>query len=355
MSISRRGLLAAGLAVAAVGAMGVASTMNASADDTPVVAESDPTQTPPALLPSGKVPRPVVMGEPGSSSAALAAAGASAAKDVIEPGSDPTAFAPKGESGQITTSTTDVAPPLPPTLKAPGPDEVGYAYAGGRQYAVTEGASGTLTIANPRLGSNDWHSLAEFAVSTRDDDGTPFQAVEVGWTVDPTTFGDADNPQPHLFVYHWVNGQESCYGCGFVPLLSSSVKVGSIPAAGARFFGLMHANGAWWIAYDTEYIGSFPDSLWGGRFTRSGLVQGFGEVAYPKVQGQPCSQMGNGHAPANPADANAAKISSWSYNNGPAVQISLINPLNIVPPAPYPNFPILDSLRSIRYGGTANC
>lgn len=38
--------------------------------------------------------------------------------------------------------------------------------------------------------------------------------VEVGWTVDRELNGDA---QPHLFVYHWVDGQATCYnGCGFV-------------------------------------------------------------------------------------------------------------------------------------------
>src|SRR4051812_18450242 len=94
---SRRGLLAAGLAVAVVGALGVASTLNAGAEqivgtdqtagtsDQPfsVVdptdsaaapagsADADDTSTPPPLLPWGAHPEEVSKGEEGASSQTL--------------------------------------------------------------------------------------------------------------------------------------------------------------------------------------------------------------------------------------------------------------------------------------------
>ena len=238
MSISRRGLLAAGLAVAAVGTIGVVSTMNASADETPAVVTTatDPTETPPRLLPTGARPRPVIKGRVGASSDALGAAGASAATDVVNPRSEGTAFAPKGQSGLITKSETSVPPPAPPvrTDAIQGDSFVSYTYAGGRQYAVTDGVSGLMTISNPTLAQNDWHTLGEFAVQTADRQ----QTVEVGWTVDRTTFGD---DQTHLFVYHWVDGQESCYNCAFVPYSKATVRPGDVlPANAIKLFGIMH-------------------------------------------------------------------------------------------------------------------
>jgi len=85
---SRRGLLAAGLAVAVVGALGVASTLNASAeeqvtgspgaDQQPVAAaptSSAGVATPPPLLPWGARPERVRKGPAGVSARTLRADG----------------------------------------------------------------------------------------------------------------------------------------------------------------------------------------------------------------------------------------------------------------------------------------
>ena len=315
VSISRRGLIAAGLAVAAVGAIGITSTMNAGAAETPTTADEvvDPTEVPPALLPNGEKPRPIKLGRPGASSTALAAAGASAAAD--SPGPRTTAFGPKGQSrrsGVLRHSNTVVPPPLPPTGKASPTDDAYYFYAVGKQSAVTDGVSALFTVATPKVGPNDWHSLAEIAVQSEDEQ----QIVEVGWTVDRKTFGD---DQTHLFVYHWVDGKESCYNCDFVPYSKAEAKVGMVLAKDpSKLFGIERNNGAWWIAYDTEWIGSFPDKLWNGSFTQSGLVQVFGEVASTTTT--PCSQMGNGKTPD---DSEAAKLSSVTYENGPPVKLKV--------------------------------
>ena len=66
------------------------------------------------------------------------------------------------------------------------------------------------------MATGDFHSLAELAVLSSDGQ----QIVEVGWTVDRGLNGDDD---PHLFVFHWVDGVGTCYnGCGFVPITDGS-------------------------------------------------------------------------------------------------------------------------------------
>jgi len=314
VSISRRGLLAAGLAAVAVGSIGIASTMSAGAAETPTAANAvDLAQTPPALLPNGEKPRPIKRGQRGASSKALAAAGASAAMD--SPGPRSTAFGPKGRTGRngVLESSTTSVPPLPPTAKAAADEEdVNFLYALGRQTAVTDGVSALLTVANPYLGTDEWHTLAEIAVQTADEQ----QTVEVGWTVDRKTFGDEET---HLFVYHWFNGKKTCYNCDFIPYSKASIKPGAILAEDpGKLFGIQRNKGAWWIAYDTEWIGSFPDSAWEGKFTQGGLVQVFGEVASPTKTS--CSEMGNGDVPSS---GNATKISNTAFVNGPLVKLEV--------------------------------
>jgi hypothetical protein len=364
VSISRRGLLAAGLAVAVVGAMGVVSTMNANADDSPdAVAGStvDLTQTPPPLLVNGQVPRPIVEGRAGASSQALTAAGASAAADVVDPNADTTAFAPKGEVGD-TTGVTVAPPPLPPTsrLKA-ATSTVDFYYAGGGQDAVVEGVGASGTIHAPTFGQRDWHTLGEVALlhlQNPDTDNEIAQTVEVGWTRDRTTFGDNNI---HLFVYHWVDSTPSCYGCGFVPLATASIRPGAVLAettgTDTKTFGILHSGAGWWIQYDTEWIGMFPDSLWADSaatdgFTKSNVVKMFGAVAVPK--GSPvCSAMGSGIKPANDADQTAAKFASVKFQNGPAVHLSLLPADKQAPLGVAPQFGqiLSKSATTARYGG----
>ena len=340
MSISRRGLIAAGLAVAVVGTLGVVSTMNAGAAETPTSSVAgdgtavDAAEVPPALLPWGAVPHPVRKGKFGASSEALAAAGASAATDDTSSSRRVTAFGPKGQSrrgGVLQTSETSV-PPLPPSRAATANTEVDYLYTVGQQSAVTDGVAGLFTVAKPTVAPADWHSLAEAAVQSADG----LQVVEVGWTVDRSTFGDEET---HLFVYHWVDGQPTCYGCDFLQY-SKTVAPGAILAEGTtKQFGIQHFNSAWWIAYDSEWIGSFPDKLWAGRFVQSGMVQVFGEVAASSAQ--PCTQMGNGKTPESTA---AARIGSVTYVNGPTVALRVNATTDV-----YATAQLSD--RTFRYGG----
>jgi len=406
---SRRGLLAAGLAVVVAGALGVASTLNAGAEqitgapDRPASItgpDAEDDSTPPAVLPWGERPERIRKGRAGANSRSLRADGFDAASNDANGSEVPRGrYAPKGRSGKnsyLKTEVTDVAPPEPSadpsattaptatatatatatdpatttttsspsqttvatttgttlTTTAPavatstvppdgGESKVTYLYNVGSQMAETDGFYTNATIGKPVLGKADYHTLAELAVQSADGQ----QIVEVGWNVDRVVNGDDD---PHLFVYHWVNRTPSCYnGCGFEQY-SKNVKPGDTLAYDVtKKFGIQYANGAWWIAFDSEWIGYFPEKLWndqGVKFSRSGLVQVFGEVA--AASDKPCTQMGNGQSPDK--SSSAAMLSSVTYLNGPTVAMTIRSTSDVYSVAAL-------STRSFRYGGPGAC
>jgi neprosin-like protein len=373
---SRRGLLAAGLAVAVAGAIGVVSTLNAGAEQitgapgltTPVAGtptgDVPATGTPPALLPWGERPTSIRKGRAGADSKTLRAQGADAAPEDASGSVQPKGrYGPKGRTGRTTSSSllsekTDVPPPLPPSAKADEDYNVDYIYSTARQEVVSDGVYSTITIAKPWLADEDYHTLAELAVQS----GDSKQIVEVGWTVDRRTNNGSEDP--HLFVYHWVNKQESCYnGCGWVQY-SKNVKPGDTLPLGTKRFGIQFTNGAWWIAYDSEWIGSFPAELWteeGVTFEQTGLVQLFGEVAVSNEE-KTCTDMGNAVNPLDPdpkVAATSAYFTTTAYIN-PSVSMDFSYPAldkevgktaeqlsyyGIKPAPP----------RSFRYGGGGTC
>ncbi|GAA0473204.1 hypothetical protein Ade02nite_86650 [Paractinoplanes deccanensis] len=333
------------------GAFGVASTLSADAEQItpPTAAEAsaavEAPPTPPATLPWGERPKKLKRGQAGASSKSLRASGlAAAANDTSGSVIPKDEEGPKGRfrnaGDQLRTEKTDVAPPEPPSDSQD--QTVNYLYNTGMQYAETDGVYANVTISKPRLEETDYHSLAELALQSADGR----QIVEVGWTVDRLVNGDDD---PHLFVYHWVDKQPSCYnGCGFVPY-SKNIKPGdTLPQDVSKKFGIQYFKNAWWIAYDTEWVGYFPETLWNDKgisFNRSGLIQVFGEVASTTTT--PCwTQMGNGKTPKK--DGAAAKLASVTYLNGPTVELKIGSST----PA---YTPYNQTLRTFQYGGPGPC
>ncbi|MDH6114575.1 hypothetical protein P3T36_000974 [Kitasatospora sp. MAP12-15] len=170
-----------------------------------------------------------------------------------------------------------------------------FSYVSGQQTTDANGAGVTMMQATPYVASAQGHSLQELSVQDANQQST----VEVGWTVDPQVNGDY---LPHLFVFHWVDGQVSCYnGCGFVPATGTSARPGmAVTSGAAATYQIDHDAGtqAWWIYYNGQAVGDFPDSLWqdptthADTFTRAQLVSAFGEVADPDPVSR--SWMGNG-------------------------------------------------------------
>lgn len=274
MSISRRGLIAAGLAVATAATVGFASITAAGASQI----------NPADLTPPG-----------GNVANRMSAAG--------RPGQPVARYAPKGRPGAT------AARPAVSALAAPS-----YLYGVARQVAISDGTYGTMTVAQPKLADEDFHSLGELAVQSADSD----QIVEIGWTVDRSVNGD---DRPHLFVYHWVDGVGACYnGCGFVQHSAVAKPGMALPVNAPALFAIQHFQAAWWVMYGGEWVGYFPDTLWGGRFTKAGLTQWFGEVAASSAT--PCTDMGTG---AYASSAAAATVSGVGFFNGPGVNLGLDN------------------------------
>jgi hypothetical protein len=182
-----------------------------------------------------------------------------------------------------------------------------YYYSGAYQFVISPGSSAFLTQHLPWLVPADYHSLAEMAVQSAD----TRQIVEVGWTVDRGVNGD-DNP--HLFVYHWVDGAGTCYnGCGWVQ--SSPTRFPGMRLAydgTASEYMIQHREGNWWIGYQGEWIGYFPGSLWTVSFTQSGIIQWFGELAADPGTVPPHSFIGN-YYQGTSGNSNTAKMSQISF------------------------------------------
>jgi hypothetical protein len=213
-----------------------------------------------------------------------------------------------------------------------------FFYGSVYQYGTSDGAWGFYTVTRPSLSAADSHTLAEMNVSSADTK----QAVEIGFTVDRGLYGD---DLPRLFTFHWVDGQPICYNCGLVQY-SPTIRPGmALDVGSTHQFTIRHFQGNWWIGYDLTWVGYYPDSWWGGRYTQAGLIEWYGEVA--TSSSTPCSDMGNGLLSSS---LDAARIMGIGYWNGPALNLTVI-------PHTYTQAysATIFSENNIRYGGPGFC
>jgi len=247
-------------------------------------------------------------------------------------------YGPKGRPPLVGADARDAG-----AIRAADAASISFLYGTAYQRAVSDGAFGYFTVAKPVLATGDAHSLAELAVQS----SNQRQIVEVGWTVDRAVNGDAD---PHLFVFRWVNGVPGCYnGCGFVPYNQPGGPVAGmrLPIDGpgwSQYFTIRHYGTNWWIGFRQQWVGYFPDSLWGGTFNKTGLVQWFGEVA--GATSAPCTDMGNG---AFAGSTTAASILNMGFWAGPATAITT----GATHPAYYTTSKTASG--AMRYGGPGAC
>lgn len=219
--------------------------------------------------------------------------------------------------------------------------------------------SGNLHIYNTYLDTSmDAHTLGELAVIA----GSPRNIVEVGSTNDVAVCGAGNSPC--LFVYWWKNGVPQCYnGCGYVPYTPTCSVLANycageslLPVAGtgvAKKFQITYSGGAWWIAYDLQWIGYFPGTLWtastpsgpGVTFDKFTDAKGFYEVA-TKTTGDltPCTDMGNGQLSSS---GTAARVGSLSF----ASSTTPATAENFLAHADAPYTATWLSTRTIRAGG----
>jgi neprosin-like protein len=236
-------------------------------------------------------------------------------------------------SAKAKSLVTGLGKSVPPMVNAPTkltPAGTFYKYAVGKQTPATppSGVSDTCTVAKPYINPTyDWHTLCEVAVQSADEQ----QIVEIGWTRDMATYGDNN---VHLFVYHWVNGVDTCYdGCGYVDYATNTTTYAGMSLEGVlqtdKIFAIERTANAWWLGYDGQWIGSMPDTIWTGAtpsvttFKQANLVQFFGEVAVGTDTAS-CADMGAGPTMHVAGTTGAAAIKSVTYSGQPTSSVGLL-------------------------------
>ncbi len=213
----------------------------------------------------------------------------SAIRGGLPPKKLPTAKVPK-RSPLATSKTKTTACPTYGSLT------VCWDYATRKQTLIdsADGMSIDASVVKPTLYGGDHHSLAQMTLI----DGTygNENVVELGWTVDPGTYGGSSNP--HLFVSHWINGIWQCYNCGFVnapgaPFVPGSnlfSHIGTVKSF--KFEYVATGTPRWEASYNGSVMGHFPASIWSGAFTDFDQSQAYGEVATSRNPSE--TDMGSG-------------------------------------------------------------
>lgn len=171
---------------------------------------------------------------------------------------------------------------------------------------AADGAGMTQSIEKPQYvdTGGSGHSLDELAVQGGDGNGN---IIEIGWLVSTEQYGNAN---PHIFVFHWKNWAETCYdACGWVQWSSTyhpGMDLGSVVGKKV-YIGYVFYQGNWWAWFDNQWMGYFPGSEWDAKYTKSSLIQWFGEVA--SANGiPPKTDMGNGQFPSSGSAASMATL-----------------------------------------------
>lgn len=155
------------------------------------------------------------------------------------------------------------------------------------------------------------------------------QIVEIGWTRDQATFGDN---LVHLFAYHWINGNPTCYGCGFVDYAPNTTYTHGSSLEGIlqtdKVFAIERTANAWWLGFDGQWIGSFPDTEWTmatppvTNFKQVNLAQFFGELAAGSDTAS-CADIGLGPTMVPASPTAGAKIRSTTFTGQATTAVNL--------------------------------
>jgi Chitobiase/beta-hexosaminidase C-terminal domain/Neprosin len=193
-----------------------------------------------------------------------------------------------------------------------------YYYASSAERSTADGGGMSLGIELPvdvETGTGGGHSIGELAV---EGSGSGLNDVEMGFNVSLDQYRDN---KVHLFVYHWINGGETCYDtCAwnqysntYFPGMDISSFTGQ-----AVYMGWVHGEGAWWAWFNDQWLGYINDTEWSGAFTQSVLIQWYGEVSTSNGV-PPITQMGNGQFSSSLTSASMATLcnadaSTWLCN-----------------------------------------
>jgi hypothetical protein len=190
-----------------------------------------------------------------------------------------------------------------------------FYYGTASEQVVADGGGMTLQIEDPSVvGDNGNHSIGEMAVMGAGGAGGTLDDVEMGFSVSPDQWGDK---APHLFVYHWNDGNETCYDTCNWNQVSNTYYPGMdlTPLVGKFvYIGWVQYRQAWWGWFNDQWLGYIDDSVFNTPFTKTAQIQWYGEVASDNGI-PPLVQMGDGQFPSQ---TTAAGMTTLCYVNAKA-------------------------------------
>ena len=196
-------------------------------------------------------------------------------------------------------------------------DSACYYYAAASYRREADGGGMTFSIERPAYDNSggSGHTLVEIAIQGGTGDGN---IVELGWNVSTDQYS---NGNPHLFVFHWIGWNPTCYDAcewqqwntTYYPGMDLNSMVGR-----EVYIGYVIWEGNWWAWFDNQWLGYYPGSEWGNEYTKNQLTQWFGEVASNNGI-PPKSDMGDGNFPTSQSaatmytlcDVNASDWVCW--------------------------------------------
>jgi hypothetical protein len=193
-----------------------------------------------------------------------------------------------------------------------GTEEYGgcYYWSAASDLRTAQGGGVSMTIENPTVAetpvSQAGHSLEEMSVQAGPNEDNIVEIGSIVWS---------DENAPWLFVFHWINGKQTCYyACGFVPENSTYYPgMSLISMVGDTVYdGYVFWKGSWWAWFNDQWLGYFPGSIWNDQFENSTQVQWFGEVE-ATAGVPPQTQMGDGLFASNAAAAPMSTLCDVDY------------------------------------------
>lgn len=192
-----------------------------------------------------------------------------------------------------------------------------FYYGTASEQVVADGGGMTLQVEDPTVTGGDGnHSIGEIAVMGTGSvgAGATLDDVEMGFSVSPSQWGDN---APHLFVYHWDDGNQTCYNsCNwnqqsntYYPGMDLTPLVGKFV-----YIGWVQYRQAWWGWFNDQWLGYIDNSAFQTPFTKTAQIQWYGEVASNNGI-PPLVQMGNGQFPSQ---TTAAGMTTLCYVNAKA-------------------------------------
>ena len=182
-----------------------------------------------------------------------------------------------------------------------------FYYGTASEQVAADGGGMTLEIEDPTV-SGSGHSIGEIAVMGTGSANTTLNDAEMGFSVSSDQWGDN---APHLFVYHFNDGNETCYdtcnwnqfSATYYPGMDLTPFVGKFV-----YIGWVQYRQAWWGWFNDQWLGYFDNSAYTTPFTKTAQIQWYGEVASETIP--PATQMGDG---LFPSQAKAAAMTTLCY------------------------------------------